>query len=97
MKSCYQNVKFGETYYFYLNILIDNSYWLGRVHIGQIRLYKDGIIWVKRHDNGAKQEATMAYNKYYSNGSRQKVRWVYVKDYSSGAKRIIDEYTTHYE
>ena len=35
--------------------------------------------------------------KYYSNGSRQKVRWVYVKDYSSGAKRIIDEYTTHYE
>lgn len=69
----------------------------GEVYIGTITLYKDGIILVKRYDNGAQQEATMAYSKYYQDGSRKAVRYFYVKDYVSGAQRIIDEYTTHYE
>lgn len=89
--------KVGETYYFYINMRIDNSYWIGKVLIGNIKLYKDGIVYVKRYDNGAKVEATMAYSKYYQDGSKKKVRYIYVKDYTTGAQRIIDMYTTHYE
>ena len=95
-ESLLPKCKVGETYAFYVNALIDNSYWLGKVYIGSIKLYKDGIVWVKNYSNGSKVEATMAYNKYYTNGSKKKSRYILVKDIS-GAKRIIDMYTTHYE
>ena len=95
-ESLLPKCKVGETYAFYVNALIDNSYWLGKVYIGSIKLYKDGIVWVKNYSNGSKIEATMAYNKYYTDGSKKKSRYILVKDIS-GAKRIIDMYTTHYE
>ena len=95
-ESLLPKCKVGETYAFYVDALIDNSYWLGKVYIGSIKLYKDGIVWVKNYSNGSKVEATMAYNKYYTNGSKKKSRYILVKDIS-GAKRIIDMYTTHYE
>lgn len=88
--------KVGETYYFYMNMQIDSSYWMPKVLIGSIKLYKDGIIYVKRYSDGAKIEATMIYNKYYTNGTKNKARYILVKDIT-GAKRIIDVYTTHYE
>jgi hypothetical protein len=83
----------GQTYYIYINTLIDNSYWLGRVKLGQIKLYKDGIVYFK--DGSTKREGTMAYVKDNS-GTKRKVRYILVKD-SNGTKRIIDMYTTHYE
>lgn len=95
-ESLLPKCKVGETYAFYVNALIDNSYWLGKVYIGSIKLYKDGIVWVKNYSNGSKVEATMAYNKYYTDGSKKKSRYILVKDIN-GAKRIIDMYTTHYE
>ena len=95
-ESLLPKCKVGETYAFYVDALIDNSYWLGKVYIGSIKLYKDGIVWVKNYSNGSKVEATMAYNKYYTNGSKKKSRYILVKDIS-GAKRIIDMYITHYE
>ena len=95
-ESLLPKCKVGETYAFYVNALIDNSYWLGKVYIGSIKLYKDGIVWVKNYSNGSKVEAPMAYNKYYTDGSKKKSRYILVKDIS-GAKRIIDMYTTHYE
>lgn len=97
MKNIYLNVKFGETYDFYINMQIDSNKWMGRVYLGHIKLYKDGIVYVKRYNDGAKVEATMAYNKYYTNGTKNKARYIYVKNYSNGAKHIVDMYTTHYE
>lgn len=78
-------------------MLVDNTTWFSRVYIGSIKLYKDGIIYYKRFDNGQKVEATMAYDKYFSNGTKYKVRYILVKDFATGAKHIIDMYTTHYE
>ncbi|MBQ3422836.1 MAG: hypothetical protein IJH34_14525 [Romboutsia sp.] len=85
----------GETYVFFLNILIDNSYWLGRTELGRILLYKDGIVYYK-NGSGTKIECTSAYNKNISGGTKNKSRYILVKD-MSGTKRVIDMYTTHYE
>lgn len=92
-ESLMPKCKPGETYVIYVNTFIDNSYWLGRVRLGQIKLYKDGIVYFK--DGSTKREATMSYVKD-SSGTKRKIRYILVKD-SNGTKRIIDMYTTHYE
>lgn len=93
-ESLMPKCKPGETYYIYINTLIDDSYWLGRVKLGQIRLYKDGIILYK-DSSGNRVEGTMVYFKDNS-GTKRKARYALAKD-SNGTKRIIDIYTTHYE
>ena len=73
----------GETYNFYISMLIDNSYYMSNVYIGQIKLYKDGIVYVKNYSTGVQTEATKGYVKYYQDGTQKKVRYIYVKDYNT--------------
>lgn len=94
-QSLMPKCKVGETYVVYVNMLVDGNRWMGRVRLGQIKLYKDGIVYFK-DSSGNKREATMAYNKNINNGAKNTSRYILVKDIN-GNKRILDMYTTHYE